>query len=147
MLISRTLRPRYCSRNYASKIHLPPALTNFWQTRFPGFRKYLHGSAAVIPASRRFTLLSLRSTLSIPLVLSLLSRKISRDHDFSELTREKNSHSMASGFCPEIQRIRSSHVRDARRQDSRNKWLQCCIGTSKSGRETEGKFQVSSSLY
>lgn len=53
VLISRTLHPRYCSRNYASKIHLLPALTNFRQTRFPGFRKYLHGSAAVIPASRR----------------------------------------------------------------------------------------------
>lgn len=53
VLISRTPHPRYCSRNYASKIHLLPALTNFRQTRFPGFRKYLHGSAAVIPASRR----------------------------------------------------------------------------------------------
>ena len=53
-LISRTVQPRYCSRNYASKIHLLPALTNFRQTRFPGVRKYLHGSAAVIPASRRF---------------------------------------------------------------------------------------------
>lgn len=56
VLISRTRQPRYCSRNYASKIHLPPALTNFRQTRFPRFRKYLHGSAAVTPASRRSTL-------------------------------------------------------------------------------------------
>ena len=80
VLISRTLHPRYCSRNYASKIHLLPALTNFRQTRFPGFRKYLHGSAAVIPASRR-PLCLLPSPIH-PSGLSLQPWKISRDYDF-----------------------------------------------------------------
>ena len=85
VLISR-LQPRYRCRNYASKIHLLPALTNFRQTWFPRFRKYLLGSAAVIPASRRFT--------ALPFLLlvrpSLQPWKISRDYDFFQVPSKRD---------------------------------------------------------
>lgn len=84
-LISR-LQPRYCCRNYASKIHLLPALTNFRQTWFPGFRKYLHGSAAVIPASRRFT----ASPPLLPVRPSPQPWKISRDYDFFQVPSKRD---------------------------------------------------------